>query len=185
MVSNWSRTRFCVPGVLESSSTVPMTAATEVSFCSRPESYHPLRFLTFRLAAEQDINSTENLHRFVNSCAAATDGAAIAADRTDAVLPALAVFSSALAFANELAEFGASVVVFDFVRRQASDNVVAVREELSSETHCERRQRSRQKPCARGVVGGCRRRRAVSHGNNEEVANKAISYLTTRSDGEQ
>ena len=93
---------------------------------------------------------------FRDGRAALAHDAAIAANAADAILPALAVFSIALALVDQLAKLGAPLVVLNLMRRQAGDYVIAVVQQLPDEPDGEGRERRCEKPCPRRVVRGCR-----------------------------
>lgn len=69
--------------------------------------------LTLKLAAKQNVYATKYLHGLGNGGAALPHGAGIAADAAYAVLPAFAVLAVALAFVDELPEFGAPLLILD------------------------------------------------------------------------
>lgn len=76
----------------------------------------------------------------------------IAAYASDAIFPALPIFAIALTLIDQLAKFGAAVVVLDFVRRQAGDDVVTVGEQLPYQSDGQRGQGRSKEPCSRGIM---------------------------------
>jgi hypothetical protein len=126
MISNWSRTRFCVAALVESSSTVPTTAVQ----ISEIVGWAILkRGVTFRCAAEQDIDSSEHFYCFCHRSSTLTHYSSITSYPSYPVLPPLSIFSPALALVDQLSELGASVLVFDFVGWQAGGDIIAMREQ--------------------------------------------------------
>ncbi len=110
---------------------------------------------TLKLAAQQNVDAAKHLHGLGDGGAALAHGAAIAADAADAVLPALAVLAVALALVDELAEFGAPLVVLDLGRRQTGHDVVAVRQQQPNQPDAQRRKRGGEEPGPRRVVCRC------------------------------
>lgn len=78
--------------------------------------------------------------------------AAIATYTPNAIFPALPVLPVALTLIDQFAKLGAAVVVLDFVRRQAGDDVIAVGEQLPYQSNSQRGQGRSQEPCSRGIV---------------------------------
>lgn len=93
---------------------------------------------TFRPTAEQDVNSAKELHRLCDSSAALSHNLAVASHPPQPILPTLPVLPPALAFIYQGAELGATPLVLDLVRRDARDDVVAVRQEEADEADVER-----------------------------------------------
>jgi hypothetical protein len=93
---------------------------------------------TFRLAAQQDINTAKYVDSLGNGSSTTTHGSPVTANAADAVFPSFSIFSGAFAFGNEGSELGAAIIVFDFDRRQASDNIVSMRQELPHQADSQR-----------------------------------------------
>ncbi len=132
--------------------------------------------LTFRFAAQQYVNAAEYVDSLGNGRSTGAHGSPVASNASYAVFPAFSVLSATLAFGNKSSEFGTAVIVLDLERRQAGNDVVSVREELSHEAYGQGRQSRGQKPCARRVVGSCRRR-CVSHDNEITTTEAQGSFL--------
>lgn len=94
---------------------------------------------TLKLAAEQDIYSAEHLDGLGDGGATLTHGAAIAAYASYPILPALPVSPIALALVDELPELGTPVLVLYLMWREASHDVVSVRQQQPDEPDGERR----------------------------------------------
>jgi hypothetical protein len=94
--------------------------------------------LTLKLAAQQNVYPAKHVHGLSDGGAATPHGAAIAADAADAVLPALAVFATAFALVDELAELRAPLLVLDLGWRQAGHHVVAVRQQQPNQPDAQR-----------------------------------------------
>jgi hypothetical protein len=137
IVSNWSLTRVCVALVVDNSSTVPTTAVAERSQSARdcPIQVFPRgeTVRTFKLAAQQDIYAAKYLDGLGDGGATLTHGAAITAYASYPVFPALPVPPAALALVDELSEFGTPFFVLYLMRREASHDVVPVRQQQPDE----------------------------------------------------
>jgi hypothetical protein len=72
---------------------------------------------TFRSAAQQYVDATENMFRLGHSGTALAHDASIAAYAPYAILPALPILPVTLALVHKLAKLGTAVLVLDLVRR--------------------------------------------------------------------
>jgi hypothetical protein len=97
-----------------------------------------LFLLTFRLAAQKNINPPKHLHRLGHSSTALPHNPSIAPNSAYSILPPLTVFPAALALVDQLPELGAPVVVLDLVRREASHHVVAVPQKQPHQSYDQR-----------------------------------------------
>jgi len=131
MISNWSRTRFCVAALVESSSTVPTTAVQILVHSSYWGIVVVNHVCTFRCAAEQNVNPAKYFHRFCNSSPTLSHHSSITSYPSYPILPPFSIFPPALALVNQFSELGASFLVFDFLGWQAGCDVISMREQES------------------------------------------------------
>lgn len=129
-------------------------AVSRVSLTSGPISLPVSRLgHTFRPTAEQNVNPPKELHRLGDGGAALAHDLAVAPHPPQPVLPPLPVLPPALALFDQSAELGAAPLVLDLVRRDARDDVVAMREEEADEADVERREGRGYEPGSGRVVG--------------------------------
>jgi len=98
MVSNWSRMRLCVAGVVDNSSTVPTTAKriSRQSECIRKRGFLATQKLTFEFTAKNNIDALKDLDRLRNGLGALTLRSAVASYGTYSFSPPVFLPPSAL-----------------------------------------------------------------------------------------
>lgn len=85
---------------------------------------------TFGSAAEQYVDTAENMFRLSHGGAALAHDATIATNAPYTILPALSVLPVTLALIYELAKVGTAIVMLDLMRWQARNDIIAMDEQL-------------------------------------------------------